>query len=153
MRLAATLFAACVCLPASALDLANLAGTWVVDVDAFTAAMEKSEQFSAMPAEQQQMMKGMMIPMMSKVGVTVGPDGLTMTDPMGKKEVMPAASFVSTGDKTGTIADPKGETTLITQQDDGTLAIAPEKNEMGFSLILKRGTVAPAASATSPARK
>jgi len=152
MRIAATLFAACVCLPASALDLATLAGNWVVDVDAFTAAMEKSEQFSAMPADQQQMMKGMMIPMMSQVAISLDANGMTMTDPMGKKEVLPATSFVSTGDKTGTIADPKGETTLITQQEDGTLAMAPENNDMGFSLILKRGA-APAAAATSPVKK
>jgi hypothetical protein len=109
----ALLLAAICAAPALALSVDEITGTWQIDTEAFWAEMLKQPEMAEAPAEQKDMMKNMMLPMMAQMRFVISADAVKVIGQDGKENAGQGGKlkdWKSTGAKTAkvTTVDGKG---------------------------------------------
>lgn len=148
-----TLLISAVAVPAFALAVEDMNGTWQVNGEATWAEMAKNPQFAKMPKEQIDMMKPMMMAQLTQVRFIIAGGTITVTKPGEKSdEKAKVKSWTSTGPTSATAMvagnDGQEKPTALEKPDAKTLRMTIEEQGQKMTMVF---TVATDPVATAPA--
>lgn len=147
--------------PAFALAVGDMNGTWKVNGEASWMELSKNPQFAAMPKEQLAMMKPMMIAQFAQLTFVIKDGVTTITKPDGTtQEGGKIKDWTSTGPTTATATntsqqgqDDKAENSaLIEKPDATTLRMTVEQQGQKVTMVMTAVPAASAPTAPTPAK-